>query len=69
MSKRKILTFHSHRDCAKAKLIQYSDDPLIAECTINKERHVASTLTPCQYFQPRTRAPEIEYREKTYGLK
>lgn len=63
MSKKKYET-HSHFECAKAKLMRWGNDPIVAECSRNGERHVASTIIACPSFEKRMREPIIEQRKK-----
>lgn len=66
--KRKNLTPHPHIDCQKAKVMQYGNDPLVVQCGVNGERHVASTATTCPYFIPRQGEPIIEHHRKRIGI-
>jgi len=68
MARRKEIRFHPHGDCAKAHLIQYTGDPLLAKCTLDGEVHVASTLTPCMQFKHRLGESVIEKRKKRLGI-
>ena len=68
MARKKELKFHRHADCARANLIRYTGDPLLAKCETDGEVHVASTLTPCLLFRQRTKPAEIENRKKKLAL-
>lgn len=59
---------HRCHDCASARLIQWADDPIIAECIVNGLRLVASTVTTCQDFKPRHGEPQVEHRKKRIGI-
>lgn len=64
MAKKKPIELHAHRECARAKLIHYDPDPLIAQCDVDGDRHVASTYVACPYFKPRTTEANVEHKEK-----
>ena len=68
MGRRKETHYHRCYDCLRAKLIKYTGDPIIAECEINHERQVASTLLDCEPFRPRIGEPQIEHRKKRIGI-
>lgn len=63
------------RDCKHAHLIQYGNNPVLAECTL-KPQHgnerfpyaidVASSPRYCNLFTQRTGAEEIEHRQVRY---
>lgn len=68
MGRKKELQFRICYDCANAHLMQWADDPVVAECGVNHERQVASTLLPCFNFKNRLGEPIIEKRKKRQGL-
>lgn len=39
-----------HRLCVHAHLVQYANDPVIAECSIGGGKHVASAIVTCPEF-------------------
>lgn len=68
MAKKANTEPHKHKDCQLADLMQWGDDPLIAQCQVNGEKHVASTVVACPLFKPRQTEPTVEHKEKRYGL-
>lgn len=52
----------------RAKLIQWANDPIIAECNLTGERDVANSPNNCTSFKNRTIQPEIEHRKKRIGI-
>lgn len=45
---------HTCFECRFAYLMRSIPvNPIVSECTITKEREVASTLLKCEYFKPR----------------
>lgn len=54
MSKKQLLIPHTCFECANAYLMRSEPvNPIVSECTITKEREVASTLLKCEHFKPR----------------
>lgn len=68
MAKRIKIEPRRHSECERSKLIQYADDPVIAECNVNGERHVASTLVSCVFFKECKTKKETEHRKKRLGI-
>ena len=68
MGKKQKSEPHPHSQCKHSKLIQYSNDPVIAECDIDSECHVASTLVTCPFFKQCSEKKEIEHRKKRLGI-
>ena len=68
MGRKKEHIFQPCKDCANAHLVEYTGDPLIAECKVNGEKNVASTLLDCPYFMKRNLEPSIEKRKKRIGI-
>lgn len=66
MAKQKQL--HRCYDCLKAHLIQWADDPIIAECSLTGERDVANSLNSCTSFKQGPKDQEIEHRKKRIGI-
>ena len=64
MGRKKEHTFRPCKDCQNAHLVEYTGDPLIAECKANGEKNVASTLLDCIQFKQRMIEPTIEKRKK-----
>lgn len=63
------------RQCAHAHLVQYGNNPVIAECTKKPNEgnsrfpyavDVASSLKYCEMFHQRTTPEEIEHRPVRY---
>lgn len=63
------------RQCAHAHLIQYGNNPVIAECPKKRNEgnqrfpyavDVASSLKYCEIFKQRTAPEEIEHRSVPY---
>ena len=51
---------HACFECANAYLMRSIPvNPIVSECTITKEREVASTLFKCEYFKPQNGKVEI----------
>lgn len=51
---KKTIELHACLDCQFAHLMRSENrNPIVSECTITKEREVASTLLKCEYFKPR----------------
>ena len=54
MPMKQTIEAHTCRECRFSYLMREDEtDPLISECTITKEREVASTLIKCERFKPR----------------
>ena len=54
MAKKKTIELHTCFECANAYLMRSVPvNPIVSECTITKEREVASTFLKCQYFKPK----------------
>ena len=54
MAKKKTIEPHTCFECANAYLMRsIPANPIVSECTITKEREVASTLLKCEHFKPR----------------
>lgn len=54
MSKKQLLIPHTCFECQNAYLMRSEPhNPIVSECTITKEREVASTLLKCERFKPR----------------
>lgn len=54
MSKKQLLIPHTCFECTNAYLMRSEPvNPIVSECTITKEREVASTFLKCQYFKPK----------------
>lgn len=68
MGKKKEISYNKCYDCSNAILMQYSDDPIVAECKVNHERQVASTLLPCPHFINRLRDAVVDKRRKRLGI-
>jgi len=51
---KKTIELHACLGCQFAHLMRSENrNPIVSECTITKEREVASTLLKCEYFKPR----------------
>ena len=64
----KKVVVHKCYDCLKAKLMQWADDPIIAECSQTGEREVANYPNGCTLFKQNTKEPEIEHYKKRIGI-
>ena len=54
MAKKQTIEAHTCRECRFSYLMREDEtDPLISECTITKEREVASSPVKCWHFKPR----------------
>lgn len=54
MAKKQTIEPRTCFECANAYLMRSIPvNPIVSECTITKEREVASTLLKCEYFKPR----------------
>lgn len=54
MKKKPIAQVYTCFQCQFAYLMRSAPrNPIVSECTITKEREVASTLLKCEYFKPR----------------
>ncbi len=60
MAKKKTTELHTCFECANAYLMQSIPvNPIVSECTITREREVASTLIRCEQFKPLNGKVEI----------
>lgn len=54
MAKKQTIEPHTCFECRFAYLMRSVPvNPIVSECTITKEREVASTLLKCEHFKPR----------------
>ena len=54
MAKKQTIEPHTCYECRFAYLMREDEiNPTVSECTITKEREVASTLLKCERFKPR----------------
>lgn len=62
-------TLESCMECVHATLMQWGDDPLIAECSAHKCREVASHKRTCKEFRIESNLPKpIQHFKKYAGL-
>lgn len=55
--------------CAKSRLLQWGNDPIIAECEPKHSREVASPTRVCDFYeQARSLPKQIEHFKKTTGI-
>lgn len=59
---------HPHFECKHGHLVKYTGDPVIAECQVTGERHVASTAVACPFFKKRDKNESVELRKKRLGI-
>lgn len=60
MDKARTIEAHTCFECSHAYLMRSSpNDPIVSECSITKQREVASTPIRCRNFKQRTREAEI----------
>lgn len=46
-------------ECAKAALLQWDNNPVIAHCDLSSYGNVANSLRTCAGFKPSSKAPVI----------
>ncbi len=56
------------KDCKFSRLIQYANDPIIAECTLTGDRQVSSTPIFCNRFRKGNIEAVVEHRKKRMGI-
>lgn len=67
--KTKDTTSVSCTECANATLMQWGDDPIIADCTAHRCREVASHRRSCAQYEPSAHLPKpIKHLPKIAGL-
>lgn len=55
--------------CAKCQLLQWGNDPIIADCEAKHTREVANGIRQCASFEKSKNLPkEIKHLPKKYGL-
>lgn len=64
MAKKKVIPIVSCMSCKKATLMQWFKNPIISECSVNGERHVAGMEKRCEWYAADNNQKQIIHYDK-----